>query len=104
MKSRRLSESDRLKEIKQIIATQPEASRDYSDVIRHDLGVVNQAIGDLNSGVQNVSRFLDALPPGAGDLRQQLGQLRPTIEKVNGEVKGALKPSPKKMTGIENFK
>ena len=50
--------------------------------------MVNQAIGDLNSGVQNVSRFLDALPPGAGDLRQQLGQLRPTIEKVNGEVKG----------------
>jgi hypothetical protein len=28
-------------------------------------------------------------------LRQQLGQLRPTIEKVNGEVKEALKPSPK---------
>jgi len=66
--------------------------------------VVNQAIGDLNSGVQSVSRFLDALPPGAGDLRQELGQLRPTIEKVNGEVKAALKPSPKKMTGIENFK
>jgi len=28
-------------------------------------------------------------------LRQQLGQLRPTIEKVNGEVKEALKPSTK---------
>ena len=66
--------------------------------------MVNQAIGDLNSGVQSVSRFLDALPPGAGDLRQQLGQLRLTIEKVNGEVKGALKPLPKKMTGIENIK
>ena len=66
--------------------------------------MVKQAIGDLNSGVQSVSRFLDALPPGAGDLRQQLGQLRLTIEKVNGEVKGALKRSPKKMTGIENIK
>jgi len=40
--------------------------------------------------------FWTHLPPGAGDLRQQLGQLRPTIEKVNGEVKGALKPSPQK--------
>jgi hypothetical protein len=89
-----LIQADRFKEIKQIVSTPLEQNRDYSDVIRHDLVVGSQALGDLNSSAGSISRFLDALPPGADDLREQLGQLRPNIEKVNRDVAQTLKPSP----------
>jgi hypothetical protein len=82
--------------MKQAAANQAEDSeRDYSAVIADDLLQARQVTAALNSSVSSLERFIDALPSGRENLRQQLEQLKPSIEKANQQVEEALKPSPK---------
>jgi hypothetical protein len=82
--------------LRQDLTTQPEdvRQRDYSVSIAQDLIVARQLRADLDSSVDSVSRFIDKLP-SASDLRQQLQQLKPGIDKANQQVDEVLKPSPK---------
>jgi len=86
--------TNQISEINQIKKTESEAQRDYSDVIRNDLVMAQQILGDVNASFDSVSRFMENLPSGAHDLRQVREMLRPGVEKINKNVSELLKPSP----------
>ncbi len=68
---------------------------DYSDIIKSDLLLMQQASANLNSEMDSVSRLIGKVTFGAEDLRQQLNQIKPDIEKSNQRVAKAWKPSAK---------
>ncbi len=85
---------NQINEINQINKTQSVKDRDYSDVIKNDVVIAQQILGDVNSSFDSVSRFIDKLPSGADDLRQGRETLRPSVDKINKEASDALKTSP----------
>jgi ABC-type multidrug transport system fused ATPase/permease subunit len=91
-----LQVQQKIDSLRQDLATRPDdvGQRDYSAEIADSLRLAQQVRADLNMSVDSVSRFVDKLPSGA-DLRQQLNQLKPGIEKANQQVDEVLKPSPK---------
>jgi hypothetical protein len=69
-------------------------NRDYSALIAQDIITAQQAVAQLNSEFDSVSRLIDAMPPGAKDLRALRDQTRMSVDKVSGDVNETLKPSP----------
>ncbi len=70
------------------------ADRDFSALIAQDIGTAQQALAQLNSDFDSVSRLIDALPSGSKELRQLRDQTRASVENVNKQVNEMLKPKP----------
>ncbi len=72
----------------------PDPNRDYSALIAQDIVSAQQAVSQLNSEFDTVSRLIDALPPEERELRQIRDTLRTSVERVVRDTQGALTPRP----------
>jgi len=70
--------------------------RDYSEMIGRDILTGQQMRAHLGASFDSVSRLVDKLPSGAGDLRQQRDELRTEVDGVDKGAADTLKPSSRR--------
>jgi len=68
--------------------------KDYSLVVTQDLATLQQVKSELNLDMDDVSRLLDQLPPGAKDLRATKQTVKAQVDSVNQSVADVSKPTP----------
>jgi hypothetical protein len=69
---------------------------DYGVLIAQDTSIANQALAQLNSDFDSVSRLIDALPSWAKGLQQSREQIRDSVTRTNGQVRQMLEPKPER--------